>query len=132
MRYPEIYDIENFESWKTKFLRKEVLSREWDLMSYEVCPDVFEIPIFSDEYCNKLVRNLTNVDVVKLSMCRSFIVIPFGNGSFHIRRQWTIKAHHLLGGWMNKAKRGGMQSASRTSIKTIVYKLFVLSIYSAF
>ncbi len=68
MRYPEIYDIENFESWKTKFLRKEVLSREWDLMSYEVCPDVFEVPIFSHEYCDKLVENLTNVDGAKIDI----------------------------------------------------------------
>ena len=35
MKYPEIFDFTNLEEWKLKYLRKEILSGEWDLMTTE-------------------------------------------------------------------------------------------------
>ena len=57
MRYPEIYDIENFEVWKQTYMRKEVLTKEWDLICNEVCTDVFEIPTLTSEFCDKFIEN---------------------------------------------------------------------------
>lgn len=58
MKYPEIFDISNLEEWKRKYLRKELLSEEWDLMVQEPLPDVFEIPVFTEEFCDKFVENV--------------------------------------------------------------------------
>ena len=58
MVYPEIYDISNYDEWKKKFARKEIVTNEWDLICNEVATDIFEIPMFTSEYCDKLVENL--------------------------------------------------------------------------
>lgn len=58
MKYPEIFDTSDFEEWKNKFLRKELLSLEWDLMTREPLPDVIAIPAFTQEFCDKLVANI--------------------------------------------------------------------------
>lgn len=58
VKYPEIYDISNFDKWKSTFIRKEILTNEWDLICNEVATDIFEIPMFTSEYCDKLVENL--------------------------------------------------------------------------
>jgi len=58
MKYPEIFDFSDLEVWKNKYLRKELLSYEWDMMVNEVALDVFEIPFFTQEFCDKLVENL--------------------------------------------------------------------------
>ena len=58
MVYPEIYDISNYDEWKKKFVRKEIVTNEWDLICNEVASDIFEIPMFTSEYCDKLVENL--------------------------------------------------------------------------
>lgn len=58
MKYPEIFDITNIEQWKNKYLTKEIMSKEWDLMTREILPDVIEIPLFTEEFCDKFVENL--------------------------------------------------------------------------
>ena len=61
MKYPEIYDWSDVEQWQEKYLRKELKSGEWDLMLNEPCPDVLEIPFFTEEFCDKLVDNLSEI-----------------------------------------------------------------------
>lgn len=62
MKYPEIYDIENFEVWKQTYMRKEILTSEWDLICHEVSTDVFEIPTLTNEFCDKFVENNKEVE----------------------------------------------------------------------
>ena len=47
--YPEIYDLSDVETWKRNYLRKELLTQEWDLISNELIPDLFELPFFTAE-----------------------------------------------------------------------------------
>ena len=62
MKYPEILDSTNVDEWKEKYLRKEFKSFEWDLMVNKPIPDVFEIAMFNEEFCEKLIRNIqTNI-----------------------------------------------------------------------
>ena len=58
MKYPEIFDTSDFDAWKEKYLRKELLYGEWDLMTREPLPDVISVPAFTQEFCDKLVENL--------------------------------------------------------------------------
>lgn len=58
MKYPEVFDIEIIEDWVQSFLTKEVRSEEWDLMVTEELPDVFSIPFFTTEFCDKFVSNI--------------------------------------------------------------------------
>ena len=58
MKYPEIFDTENLELWFEKYLTKQVRSKEWDLMVTEELPDVFSIPFFTEEFCDKFVENI--------------------------------------------------------------------------
>jgi hypothetical protein len=61
MKYPEIYEWSDVEKWQETYLRKELRSGEWDLMLNEPCPDVLEIPFFTEEFCDKLVDNLSGI-----------------------------------------------------------------------
>lgn len=56
--YPEIYDLSDVETWKRNYLRKELLTQEWDLISNELIPDLFELPFFTAEFCDKWLENL--------------------------------------------------------------------------
>lgn len=58
MKYPEIFDTKDFDAWKQKYLRKELLSMEWDLMLREPFEDVFEVPFFTQEFCDKFMENI--------------------------------------------------------------------------
>ena len=58
MKYPEIFDFSNLDQWKEKYLTKEVLSKEWDLMTQEILPDVIEVPFFTEEFCDKFIENI--------------------------------------------------------------------------
>lgn len=58
MKYPEIFDFSNVDKWKSISMRKEVLSKEWDLMVNEPCTDVLEIPFFTEEFCDKFLINI--------------------------------------------------------------------------
>jgi WD40 repeat protein len=61
MKYPEIFDFSKIEEWKEKYLTKEVLSKEWDLMTQEILPDVIEVPFFTEEFCDKFIENIKDV-----------------------------------------------------------------------
>jgi len=58
IQYPEILDISNIDDWKKKFVRRELMTGEWDLISLEIAPDIFEVPVFTEEFCDKFVDNL--------------------------------------------------------------------------
>jgi len=62
MKYPEIYNIEDIEVWKQTYMRKEILTSEWDLICHEVSTDVFEIPTLTNEFCDKFVENNKEVE----------------------------------------------------------------------
>ena len=62
MKYPEIYNIEDIEVWKQTYMRKEILTNEWDLICHEVSTDVFEIPTLTNEFCDKFVENNKEVE----------------------------------------------------------------------
>lgn len=57
MKYPEIFDFSDMDTWKRKYLRKELLSNEWDLMVTKPVDDIFEVPFFTQEFCDKFVEN---------------------------------------------------------------------------
>lgn len=58
MKYPEIFDFTNVNGWKSLCMRKEAISKEWDLMVNEPCTDVLEIPFFTEEFCDKFLINV--------------------------------------------------------------------------
>jgi hypothetical protein len=58
LKYPEIFDISDIDAWIKTFVRKELLTSEWDLISKEISTDIFEIPFFTTELCDKLVENM--------------------------------------------------------------------------
>jgi hypothetical protein len=60
MKYPEIFEIESFETWADKYITKEARSLEWDLMVSEDLPDVLSIPFFTKEFCDKFVENINH------------------------------------------------------------------------
>lgn len=62
MKYPEIYNTEDIEVWKQTYMRKEILTSEWDLICHEVSTDVFEIPTLTNEFCDKFVENNKEVE----------------------------------------------------------------------
>jgi hypothetical protein len=63
MKYPEIFDFTNVNRWKALCMRKEALSKEWDLMIGNPCTDVLEIPFFTEEFCDKFLENIENEEV---------------------------------------------------------------------
>jgi hypothetical protein len=63
MKYPEIFDFTNVNRWKALCMRKESLSKEWDLMIGNPCTDVLEIPFFTEEFCDKFLENIENEEV---------------------------------------------------------------------
>ncbi len=62
MRYPEIFDYSDKNKWRETYLRKELRSKEWDLMIQEPIDDVLEVPFFTDEFCDKFVENLKDME----------------------------------------------------------------------
>ena len=67
MKYPEIFDTEDFEAWKLKYLRKELLSMEWDLMLREPYTDIFEVPFFTQEFCDKFIENMETFEMDEIN-----------------------------------------------------------------
>lgn len=58
-KYPEVFDLSDVNVWKNKFMRKETLTREWDLCLWEIAPNIYEIPLFTPEFCDKVVMNFS-------------------------------------------------------------------------
>ena len=67
-KYPEVFDQSDLATWKNRFLRKETLTREWDLCLWEIAPDIYEIPLFTSEFCDKVVNNFSDErgEIVKI------------------------------------------------------------------
>jgi len=40
LKYPEIYNISEIDKWISTYVRKELVTTEWDLISNEVAQDV--------------------------------------------------------------------------------------------
>jgi len=60
--YPDMFDDSDFDLWKSRNIRKEFLSYEWDMMVQEVAPDVFEFPFFNTKFCDNLVEILKTIN----------------------------------------------------------------------
>ena len=60
-KYPELFDQKDMEKWNSNFLRKEIISEEWDLILWEVGPDIYEVPMFTSEFCDKFLDNFSNI-----------------------------------------------------------------------
>lgn len=58
--YPEIFELSNIDNWVDRYLRKEILTKEWDLSLWEISQDIFEIPVFTPEFCDKFILNCEN------------------------------------------------------------------------
>lgn len=97
MKYPEILDMSNMDEWKEKYLRKELKSFEWDLMVNEPVPDVYEIPIFSEEFVQKLIENVKDLSFSETKQWDTDIkFIPLVNIGFndfyiHLIRDYAYK-----------------------------------------
>ena len=57
--YPDLFDDTDIDKWKTRNIRKEFLSYEWDMMVQEVAPDVFEFPFLNTNFCDNLVSQFS-------------------------------------------------------------------------
>lgn len=64
MKYPEIFDFTDVNRWKNLCMRKEAISKEWDLMINNPCTDVLEIPFFTEEFCDKFLENVKDEKLV--------------------------------------------------------------------
>ena len=60
--YPDMLDDSDFNLWKSRNIRKEFLSYEWNMMVQEVAPDVFEFPFFNTKFCDDLVEILKTIN----------------------------------------------------------------------
>ena len=60
--YPDMFDDSDFDLWKSRNIRKEFLSYEWNMMVQEVAPDVFEFPFFNTKFCDNLVEILKTIN----------------------------------------------------------------------
>lgn len=68
VKYPEIFDITDLEGWMNTYVRKEVMTTEWDLISKEISTDIIEIPFFTTEFCDKFIENTKNTIGQNLSI----------------------------------------------------------------
>jgi hypothetical protein len=97
MKYPEILNLSDIDIWKEKYLRKEFKSFEWDLMVNEPVADVFEIPIFSDDFIEKLVENVKSSSYTQTFKWDSTInyipleTIGFNDFYVHLIRDYAYK-----------------------------------------
>ena len=60
--YPDMFDDSDFDLWKSRNIRKEFLSYEWNMMVQEVAPDVFEFPFFNTKFCDNLIDILKTIN----------------------------------------------------------------------
>lgn len=97
MKYPEILDMSNMDEWKEKYLRKELKSFEWDLMVNEPVPDVYEIPIFTEEFVQKLIENVQDLSFSETKQWDTdikfmpLVNIGFNDFYLHLIRDYAYK-----------------------------------------
>ena len=65
--YPDMFDDSDFDLWKSRNIRKEFLSYEWNMMVQEVAPDVFEFPFFNTKFCDNLIDILKTINWDKVN-----------------------------------------------------------------
>jgi hypothetical protein len=54
--HPELYTYFNDkEGWKAKFLRPEVMKKNWDLYATEELDNIYTIPCFTEEFCDYII-----------------------------------------------------------------------------
>lgn len=55
--YPELYQyFEDPIEWKLRFLTPELRSKRWELYVHEELTNVFTVPAFTDEFCDKIIE----------------------------------------------------------------------------
>lgn len=54
--YPELYETADWEEWKRRWLHESALTKEWDLITDEPVDNVFTFPLFTKEFCEKIIR----------------------------------------------------------------------------
>ena len=122
MKYPEIFDFSNMDEWKRKYLRKELQSKEWDLMLNEIGKDVMEIPFFTEEFCDKFVENTKDQKTEKIDQWGTSLDAFYLNdiGFNNILRE-------LLNEYMDEITHHKWQSYGnkwdKMDIKSIVFKM---------
>lgn len=109
MKYPEIFDFTNIDEWKQKYLRKELMSKEWDLMLSEPGLDILEIPFFTEEFCDKMVENLKEFQTTKVDQWGSMLDFLYINdiGMYDVYRALMVEymgeiTHHKWQSYGNK------------------------------
>ena len=54
--HPELFTyFEDKEAWKERFLRPELLSKNWDLYAFEELSNIYTIHAFTDEFCEFII-----------------------------------------------------------------------------
>ena len=54
--YPELYETQDWEAWKKRWLHESAITKEWDLIVDEPVDNVFTFPLFTKEFCEKIIR----------------------------------------------------------------------------
>ena len=54
--YPELYETEDWEAWKRRWMHESAITKEWDLIVDEPIESVFTFPLFTREFCEKIIR----------------------------------------------------------------------------
>jgi len=54
--HPELYAyFSDPDSWKEKFLKPDVLSPNWELYVQEELPNIYTIPVFTEDFCDFII-----------------------------------------------------------------------------
>lgn len=54
--YPELYETDDWEAWKKRWMHESAITKEWDLIVDEPVDNVFTFPLFTREFCEKIIR----------------------------------------------------------------------------
>jgi GR25 family glycosyltransferase involved in LPS biosynthesis len=54
--YPELFDTSDWEAWKKKNLHESAITKEWDLIVDEPIDNVYTFPLFTKQFCEKVIR----------------------------------------------------------------------------
>lgn len=65
-KYPLHEELYSYYSdpigWKQRFLRPELLSKNWDLYANEELPNIFTIAAFTEEFCDFITEEAESCD----------------------------------------------------------------------
>ena len=54
--HPELYETQDWEQWKRRWIHESARTKEWDLICDEPVDNVFTFPLFTKEFCEKIIR----------------------------------------------------------------------------